>query len=88
MCRRIRALCPSALLCVGGSEITYRRELALVLAWAGRSRGALALAQEGLARDPSDYQLLFPRAVALRDGYEYGLARAQLFFDDGTANQY
>ena len=48
------------------------------MAWAGRSRDALALAEQGLAANPSDDRLLFARTVALRDGYEYGLALADV----------
>jgi len=58
----------------GGDELVYRHELALVLAWAGRPRSALQLAEPGLAADPADFQFHFARAVGLQGGYEYGTA--------------
>jgi predicted Zn-dependent protease len=58
----------------GGDDLTYRRELALFLAWAGRPYGALAVAEPGLAADPEGFQFHFARAVAWQQGYQYAAA--------------
>ena len=58
----------------GGDESTYHHELSLMLAWGGRPRSALALAEPGLASDPSDFQYRFARASALSQGYQYASA--------------
>lgn len=63
---------------IGGDESIYRRDLALFLAWAGRPRAVLELAEAGLANDPSDFQYRFARAVALKDGFEYGSALTEV----------
>ena len=63
---------------IGGDELTYHRELSLMLAWGGRLRSALALAEPGLAKDPADFQLHFARAVALQGGYQYGAALSEV----------
>lgn len=62
----------------GGDELTYHHELALLLAWNGRLRSALALANSGLAKDPSDFEFHVARAVALQNGYEYGAALTEI----------
>jgi predicted Zn-dependent protease len=62
----------------GGDELTYQHEMALDLAWGGRLRSALVIADAGLARDPTDFPFHYARAVALLNGYEYGPATDEL----------
>ena len=62
----------------GGKELTYRQTMAMILAWGGRSYGALALSTPGLAADPNDFSFRFAQATALKNGYEYGAATAEV----------
>lgn len=49
----------------GGDGLTYRRDLALDLAWDGRVFTPLAVADTLLVNDPGDFQAHFARSVAL-----------------------
>ena len=59
---------------MSGDELTYDREMALLLAWSGRLYSALGFADAGLRKDPNDFSSHFARAIALNNGYETGLA--------------
>ena len=61
----------------GGDALTYQRDLALDLAWAGRVFTPLAVTETLLTNDPGDYQAHFARSVALLNGYAYEAASAE-----------
>ena len=61
----------------GGDGLTYQRDLALDLAWAGRIYTPLAVTDTLLASDPGDFQAHFARSVALLNGYAYEAAVAE-----------
>jgi len=62
----------------GGDRLTFDRDLALDLAWAGRIDEPLALADATLSSNPQNFQAHLARAVALHNGLEDAAAAAEI----------
>jgi predicted Zn-dependent protease len=62
----------------GGDALTYRRDFALDLAWAGRIYTPLEIADAGLASNPGDFNFHLARSVALLNGYAYDAAAGEV----------